>query len=82
MDTAYRTLHQEEILENAVRYAVEKARDKTMTSLRKHLSRPEENGAGGRGGAKMAPLSVQNMTRAEREEIERRCARGEKVYFS
>lgn len=82
MKTAYRTLHQDEILERAVRYAAGKARDKTMKSMRMHTSRPEENGAGGRGGAKMAPMSVQNMTRAEREEIERRCARGEKVYFS
>lgn len=82
MKTAYRAMHQDEILEKAVLYAAKKARDQTMKDMRMNLSRPEENGTGGRGGAKMAPLSVNNMTRAEREEIERRCARGEKVYFS
>lgn len=82
MKTAYNALHQDEILDYAVRYAVKKARDKTMKEMRLIAQRPEENGAGGRGGAKMAPIGVNNMTRAEREEIERRCARGEKVYFS
>lgn len=82
MESAYRAMHQDEILDMAVRYAAQAARDQTMRNMRRHMSRPEENGAGGRGGAKMAPLSVNNMTRAEREEIEKRCARGEKVYFS
>ncbi|MBR3928473.1 MAG: hypothetical protein IKJ65_05660 [Clostridia bacterium] len=82
MKTAYRAMHQDEILNSAVKYAAEKARDQTMKEMRMHASRPEENGAGGRGGAKMAPLGVNSMTRAEREEIERRCARGEKVYLS
>lgn len=82
MKTAYRAVHQDEILDSAIRYAAKRAHDQTMKEIRMHASRPEENGAGGRGGAKMAPLSVGSMTRQEREEIERRCARGEKVYFS
>ena len=82
MKTAYRAMHQDEILDSAVKYAAKKAHDLAVKEMRMHASRPEENGAGGRGGAKMAPLSVSNMTRAEREEIERRSARGEKVYFS
>lgn len=82
LKTAYRALHQDEILASAIRYAVKKAREQTMNDMRLRFSRPEENGAGGRGGAKVAPLSVNNMTLKEREEIERRCARGEKVYFS
>lgn len=82
MKTAYRAMHQDELLEQAIRYAAKKAHDQAMKEMRQRAYRPEENGAGGRGGAKMAPLSVNNMTRAEREEIERRCARGEKVYFS
>ena len=82
LKAAYRALHQDEILDNAIRYAAKKVREQTMNEMRLRLSRPEENGAGGRGGAKVSPLSVANMTRQEREEIERRCARGEKVYFS
>ncbi len=82
LKTAYRTLHQDEILESAIRYAAKKVRDQTMNEMRNRLSRPEENGAGGRGGSKVSPLSVGSMTRQEREEIEKRCARGEKVYFS
>lgn len=82
MKTAYRAMHQDEILDSAVRYAAKQAHDQTMHQMRMHAARPGENGAGGRGGARMSPLSVSNMTRQEREEIERRCARGEKVYFS
>ncbi len=82
MKTAYRAMHQDEILDSAIRYAAKKAHDQTIKEMRFHASRPSENGAGGRGGAKMSPLRVCNMTRQEREEIERRCARGEKVYFS
>ena len=77
MKSAYHAMHHDEI-----RYAAKKVHDQTVKDMRMNLSRPEENGSGGRGGAKMAPLSVNNMTRAEREEIEKRAARGEKVYFS
>ncbi len=82
LKTAYRTLHQDEILSAAIRYAAKKAQERTMNDMRDRFLRPEENGAGGRGGSKVSPLSVVNMTRQEREEIEKRCARGEKVYFS
>ncbi len=82
LKTAYRALHQDEILASAIRYAAQRAHQKAMNDMRNRLSRPEENGAGGRGGSKVSPLSVLNMTRQEREEIEKRCARGEKVYFS
>ena len=82
MKSAYHAMHHDEILEKAIRYAVKKVHDQTVKDMRMNLSRPEENGSGGRGGAKMAPPSVNNMTRAEREEIEKRAARGEKVYFS
>ncbi len=78
---AYRVVHADEIMKNAVRYAAEKTMEKTISDIRTRGMRPEENGAGGRGAARITPVSVRNMTRREREEIERRCARGEKVYF-
>lgn len=82
MKTAYRALHQNEILESAVRYAAEKVREHTVREMRKNAMRPGENGAGGQGGMRMSPMSVGNMTKAQREEIERRSQRGEKVYLS
>lgn len=82
MKTAYRAVHQKEILESAVRYAAEKVREHTIREMRKNAMRPGENGAGGQGGMRMSPMSVGNMTKAQREEIERRSQRGEKVYLS
>lgn len=82
LKTAYGFVHQREILESAVRLAAEKAHENAVREMRGRLLRPSENGAGGYAGGGMKPVSVQNMTRAEREEIEKRASRGEKVYFS
>ena len=63
---AYDVIHKDEMLKN---------------DIRARGMRPEENGVGGKNAGLIAPTSVSSMTKKEREEIERRCARGEKVYF-
>lgn len=80
--TAYETVHAAERVEAAMRYAAERTRERTLESIRARGIRPEENGLSGRGASCVSPLRVENMSRAQREEIERRCARGEKVYFA
>jgi len=82
MKSAYQFMHQRDTLESAIRLAAAKTRENTLNEMRARMLRPSENGAGGYAGAGMKPVSVMNMTRAEREEIEKRASRGEKVYFS
>lgn len=79
--TAYETTHARELTRMAMRYAAERARENTIRDIRARGLRPDENGADGRGASKIAPPRVANMTRAQREDIERRAARGEKVRF-
>ncbi|MBQ3080034.1 MAG: hypothetical protein IJC48_08585 [Clostridia bacterium] len=78
---AYDVIHKDEMLKNAVKYAAEKTMERTLNDIRARGMRPEENGVGGKNAGLIAPTSVSSMTKKEREEIERRCARGEKVYF-
>ena len=80
--TAYETVHAAERMETAMRYAAERTREMTLNGIRARGLRPEENGLSGRGASRVSPMRVENMSRAQREDIERRCARGEKVYFA
>lgn len=80
--TAYETTHARELTQMAMRYAAERARENTVSDIRARGLRPDENGADGRGASRVAPPRVANMTRAQREDIERRAARGEKVRFN
>lgn len=81
MRTAYDCVHLNERLDVAVRTACERTRENTVSTIRARGFRPDENGAAGRGGRGVSPPDVSRMTRREREQIEKRCARGEKVYF-
>lgn len=79
--TAYEAAHSRELMAEAMRLTAEKVREQTVNDIRARGLRPIENGAGGRGASPVAPARVEDMTRAQREAIEKRCARGEKVYF-
>ena len=79
--TAFETTHARELTLLAMRYAAERTREKTVSDIRARGLRPDENGADGRGASRLGPPKVENMTRAQREDIERRAARGEKVRF-
>lgn len=79
--TAYEVVDGRALVANAMRYAIGRAREKTIGDIRARLNRPQENGAGGGGATRIGPPRVKDMTRKQREEIEKRCARGEKVFF-
>ena len=80
--TAYEVVHARELTQSAMCYAAERTRERTISDIRARGLRPAENGTDGRGAARITPPRVKDMTRAQRDEIERRCARGEKVYFN
>ncbi len=79
--TAYEVVDGRALVANAMRYAIGRARERTIGDIRARLNRPQENGAGGGGATRIGPPRVKDMTRKQREEIEKRCARGEKVFF-
>lgn len=80
MCSAFEALHHQEILENAVRYAVMGAAEKLAENLRSRRNRPAENGTSGRSGAVIRP-DVRRLTRKDREEMERRALHGERITF-
>ena len=80
MTSAFEALHHREILENAVRYTAQSVAEKLVGNLQSRQGRPMENGASGKSGAVIRP-DVRRMTRQDREEMERRSLRGERIFF-
>ena len=78
--TAYEVVHKDEILGGAMRYTAEQVQKKTMDDIRARGMRPQENGTGGQGAADVK-ADVSKLTRADREEIAKRVAQGERISF-
>lgn len=78
MELAWQALHYGEAMEGMARYAKEEAERQTVENIRARGMRPVEGAAGG-GAAVKQTANVNNMTKAQREEINRRVLRGEKV---
>lgn len=79
--TAYEVAHQGELIGGAMRLTAEKIREKTVSDILSRGARPYENGDVGRSASALRAARVGDMTRDEREAIEKRCARGERIYF-
>ena len=80
MKSAFEALHHREILENAVRYTAQNVAQRLVENLQSRQGRPMENGASGKSSAVIRP-DVRRMTRQDREEMERRALRGERISF-
>lgn len=80
VETAYRTMHMDEITEAAARAAAQSASAQMEASIREKAARPPENGTS-RQSAAIVKSDVHGLSRAERAEIARRAARGEKISF-
>lgn len=80
MKSAFEALHHREILENAVRYTAQNVAERLVENLQSRQGRPMENGASGKSSAVIRP-DVRRMTRQDREEMERRALRGERISF-
>ena len=74
--TAYRALHGEEL----VRAALDAERTRMLSEIVRRNARPPENGTSDRSAALGKP-DISALTRSQVEAIERRVARGEKVYL-
>ncbi len=79
--SAYEVTHKDEIIAGAMQFAVKEAESKLTNSIIANGSRPSENGISSKG-ASQVKSDVSKLTKAERDDIARRVARGEKISFS
>lgn len=78
--TAYEVLHMDEIKHGVAAGAAKAAERAVTATIQAKGMRPTENGAVGQGGI-LVKDDVTKLTRADRAEIIRRVARGEKIAF-
>ena len=76
MRDAYEVVHRDELLPAAMRSAALSAVNKLTDSIAAGTVRPAENGV---SAALPYACGVGDMTRAERDELARRVARGERI---
>lgn len=78
--TAYQVVHQDDIMSGIAHNAAKEAQKATVESIKANTARPVENAAGHTSSVVTKP-DVHSLTKADREEILRRVARGEKITF-
>lgn len=78
--TAYEARHLDELLGGAMQYAADKAAAAAEMRVAARAARPAENGVTPSASSVMQP-DVNALTLAQREQIERRVARGERIRF-
>lgn len=78
--TAFEVLHKDDILGGAMQFTANQVAQKMANSLASRASRPQENGVSTKP-ASVTKTDVNSLTKADREEIERRVLRGERITF-
>ena len=78
--TAYEVIHKDDIISGAMQFAVKTAEQKLTNKIIANGARPSENGNSSQG-AMVAKSDVSQLTKADRAEVLRRVARGEKISF-
>lgn len=78
--TAYEVVHMEEIKPAMAQYVTQKTAEQIANNIQSGARRPAENGANSQGAATVK-TDVGKLTRADRAEIARRAAMGEKIRF-
>ena len=78
--TAYEVLHKDEIIPAAMQFTAKTVESKLAKKIAANGARPAENGMSS-GSAAVVKSDVSQLSRADREEIRRRVARGEKIRF-
>jgi hypothetical protein len=78
--TAYEVLHKDEIIPAAMQFTAKTVESKIAKKIAANGARPAENGMSS-GSAAVVKSDVSQLSRADREEIRKRVARGEKIRF-
>lgn len=80
MQTAYEVVHKDDIIPAAMQFTAQRITEKVANSIRAGQTRPSEGAMGSRSAVAIKS-DVSQLTRADRDEIDRRVARGEKIRF-
>ena len=80
VQTAYEVKHMNTLLTGAARVAAQQAEQQTVARIKDKASRPAENGMSSQS-ASIIKSDVSSLTKADRAEIARRAARGERISF-
>lgn len=80
LQTAFEVIHKDEIIPAAMQFTAKQVEQKVANSIRAGQNRPAE-GAMGSQSAVQTKSDVSQLTKADRDEIDRRVARGEKIRF-
>ena len=78
--TAYEVLHKDEIIPAAMQFTAKTVEQKLTNKIIANGARPSENGMNSQGAA-VVKSDVSQLSKADRAEIVRRVARGEKISF-
>ena len=78
--TAYEVIHKDEIIPAAMQFTAKAVEQKITQKIIANGARPAENGNSSQG-ATVTKSDVSQLTKADRAEIARRVARGEKISF-
>ena len=78
--TAYKAIHMDELIPAAMQHTAKVVEQKLTNKIVANGSRPTENGVSSQGAA-VVKSDVSKLTKADRQEIIRRVARGEKISF-
>lgn len=78
--TAYEAVHIGEILPTAMKFAAKTVEQKIANKIAANGARPTENGISSQS-ASVTKSDVSQLTKADRQEVLRRVARGEKISF-
>lgn len=80
VQTAFEVVHKDEILPAAMQYTAQQVTQKVANSVRAGQKRPTEGAMRGQSPSTIKS-DVSQLTKADRDEIDRRVARGEKIRF-
>lgn len=78
--TAYEVIHKDQIIAGAMQFTAQETERRVTENIRARGQRPVENGNSGQGAA-TTKSQVSQLTKADRAEIARRVARGERIRF-
>ena len=78
--TAYEVVHKDDIIRGAMQFTAQTVESKIAKNIAAQGARPAENGMSS-GSPAVVKSDVSQLSRADRDEIRRRVARGEKIRF-
>lgn len=78
LKTAYEVVHHNEILPQAMKFASDKAKQDVAKTIASGLARPSELGTA-RNDSPVGHIDVRNLTREQRDELNRRALAGERI---